>query len=1138
MVASFEKKSKPFNGRARSGKIVPEYIPNSDNGVESGDGVTAPRKQPTTVLETAAWLTNILGISPLPNCPQHAEKFGISPKSPCSMGWDGDIRTEQWKIWQKVRPPLIRQAKWWDKAKNKNADKNGIGAIAGLNHKGHYIEFIDIDAKHFDSQDECDRIIQEWENKFLILKECLRYRTPGGGYRYIIALSKKDEIFACVGAFNFEPDQEESIGEILHNNGGHSLFPPSVRADGKAYYWDRWFEYPPVVDSYSDIGLYPTLKAKDKDKPRSTPAVTTPNAARTTDEQSSDKEVRGNKTEFDQLIKDINATLELEEAFNWNGHNFIETTGDNGKKLKGNCPWHDSTSGTAFSCERLSDGTLVFDCPTCDGGNIFDYRHSLNAGSVVKARGKAFTGVLRELAGEAGLDCGFLDKPKKAKKVQKVAYNSEQNDPLVSAMQIAEKTLFNNGKIIKCFEDNFYQWEGNFYKLIPMKTIRKLVGDYWNNVSIEDEDGNIKYPFCDPRHTTKLINWVIDRKSIDYSELPEGINFINGVVKLDWSSKIPTPVIELHDPEKHYFFSEPKVSYHPAADPSDCNRMLTCLDSKHREILLKVLASSLDLKEVRKRIGARKIRTLFLIGEGNNGKDTLRQTITTIVGNKHLTGVSLMGFMAYDQGRQFPAAPLILSKINWPSETMTNTTSIDKSPSLKSFTTGDPLYSEYKNKDAIPYTPEGICIFNLNEYPNLTGTTQASKDRFAPIPFKKIYATGADFDPYNPDHVLGDVRFKEDPDFIADNVAPAFFNRLIKELQDLIVNGIDYSCTQETLQKIQFENNHLFEFSESIGLAAGNGAIRLNDIFSKLESYYKDQGILVIDDFNNRRWCDPVKPSDPYIKGVNNLFPKLKKLFPKIEKSKLTDPVSKRETTIIKGLQIVSKSAFTSPEGNQLIVKPLKNNLDGLTTDSLRTHYDKIESLPDKESKPSKPRRPTFSTFLKKIENTSYIVPENSQGKNNEKISVTSEKTGSPGSPGCGSVDVQGFEDLAKNESGSEVGLQEGKVGLHVGEFGGIVSDRTLDALTSQIKVVDPRELKQQLFTQEQMAENQIIEDIKSQILRLDNAKDHLDLKHTLDFQDFKVFRAIRAWLIKGDVKSDGTRESILPREFVDIWLS
>ncbi|PPJ64791.1 primase-like DNA-binding domain-containing protein [Cuspidothrix issatschenkoi] len=57
MVASFEKstKSNPFIGRPRSGKTIREtvYIPNpADWGVvESGDGVTAPITEPTTVLE-------------------------------------------------------------------------------------------------------------------------------------------------------------------------------------------------------------------------------------------------------------------------------------------------------------------------------------------------------------------------------------------------------------------------------------------------------------------------------------------------------------------------------------------------------------------------------------------------------------------------------------------------------------------------------------------------------------------------------------------------------------------------------------------------------------------------------------------------------------------------------------------------------------------------------------------------------------------------------------------------------------------------------------------------------------------------------------------------------------------------------
>ncbi|MFM6003231.1 MAG: DUF5906 domain-containing protein, partial [Sphaerospermopsis kisseleviana] len=280
---------------------------------------------------------------------------------------------------------------------------------------------------------------------------------------------------------------------------------------------------------------------------------------------------------------------------------------------------------------------------------------------------------------------------------------------------------------------------------------------------MKDDKPKITYPFAKPKIWKEILECAKTRLNVGSKNIQiPGINFTNGVVRINWDSGIPVPEFEQHDPNKHYFISKPEIAYNPSAQSEDCDKLLTCLDVKHREILLKVLAASLDLKEVRKRIGARKIRTLFLIGEGNNGKDTIRQTLSMILGNTHLTGVSLANFMEYDRGNQFQAGSLIRSKINWPSESTANTTSIDKSPSLKAFATGDPLYSEYKHKDPILYTPDGICIFNLNEFPNLTGTTQASKDRFAPIHFKKIYTTGSDFDPTNPDHVLGDIRFKED----------------------------------------------------------------------------------------------------------------------------------------------------------------------------------------------------------------------------------------------------------------------------------------------------------------------------------------------------------------------------------------
>ncbi|MBD2694839.1 DUF5906 domain-containing protein [Anabaena catenula] len=1092
MVASFEKTTKksPFAGRAVNIKThIAEVATSSlddiygevEEGIsyKAGAEIPAP-KQPVTAIETASWLINSLGISPVPNCPAKAVEFGKASraKSPMFVNWSGKVQPVNWQDWQDCIPPKELRKDWWE---GKNAIHNGVGAIANSkrNSKRHFIRMADTDAKDYAEGDyelevlaegeaikkgqkdiedckftqeerdqlyatlakRCEEDVKQWEEKYPILKLAPCYRSPNGGYRHFLALENEDPLFKNVSTFNHEPGQDKKHGEIVQ----HSLLPPSKLADGKGYEWVRWFEYPPVVENYESIGLFPTLKASDKKQPATPKIVVDPqvkNDDQTVETKGDDK--------FNQLIADTNNTLPLEQAFNWPGHNFIETTGKHGRKLQGNCPWHESSSGTAFYCERDGKGNLVYRCPACNaGGNVFGYRHSLKGGQIgLQPKGKEFIGVLRELAGEAGLDCSFLDKPKKStKKVQKVSYNNEQSDPLVSALQIAENTLFNKDKIVRCFEDNFYQWEGNYYKLIPMKTIRKLVGNYWNNVSVEDEEGNIRFPFCDPRHTTKLINWVIDRKSIDYSELPQGINFTNGVVKLDWTNNIPTPVLEKHDPDKHYFFSEPKVNYDPVANSNDCDKMLTSLDPNQRIILLKVLAASLDLQEVRTRIGARKIKTLFLIGEGSNGKDTFREAMTHIIGDNSITAASLNHFIDYDNGRQFNLASLIKSKINWPSESLAKTTNIDKSPSLKMFATGEPMYSERKGIDPEKYKPKGICLFNLNELPNLYGTSQAAMDRFAPIHFRKTFVTGSNFDPTNPNHVIADNRFKDDPNFITSKICPALFNYLIKALQDLITNGIDYSCTTELLEQIQQENDHLFEFIDSIGLKTGNGEVKLDDIFSKLENHYKDLGILVIDEFKNRRWSDPVKPSDPYIKGANNVYPRLKKLFPKIDKYTFTDPTTKRKTTFIKGLQLISESdriklpqPIPEPRQQQLLIAPLSrfDPLKGVTgkptTNPLETHYENLEPLPDKESKPSKPSKPTFSNFQKKIEISLLDPnPEPVNTPHNPKCPESTAiggESGFTGFTGSESVDIQAFEETAKNQTGFTVGLPDAKVGL------------------------------------------------------------------------------------------------------------
>ncbi|MBD1806174.1 DUF3987 domain-containing protein [Microcoleus sp. FACHB-SPT15] len=167
---------------------------------------------------------------------------------------------------------------------------------------------------------------------------------------------------------------------MLSKNGGHTLLPPTVGVTGKAYQWVQWSEYPPTIDQPEDIGLYP-VKKKTEVKPRSTVNDWT-----------------GGTTLTDLLRIEIYPRLSLDRAFSWHGHDFKQ----HGSKLKGNCPWHDSQSGTAFYTE-IKDGSPVWRCPACEiGGSVIEYRHRL-AGGNGSPRGSEFVELVKELAAEVGV---------------------------------------------------------------------------------------------------------------------------------------------------------------------------------------------------------------------------------------------------------------------------------------------------------------------------------------------------------------------------------------------------------------------------------------------------------------------------------------------------------------------------------------------------------------------------------------------------------------------------------------------------------------------------------------------------------------------------------------------------------------
>ncbi|CAA9221266.1 DNA repair protein RadA domain protein [uncultured Coleofasciculus sp.] len=213
---------------------------------------------PQTVRQTIEWLKR-LGRPPLPECPIEAAKQGKQPKQPCFL--DGRyLKTVDWKTWQDAMPlPEIIDA-WFANP------RTGVGTLGGFNGQ-HWLGWVDFDVKVFSSQEECDHTIATWQEQYPILKTTPRFRTPSGGYRFLIAWESEPVEFKANSKFTLEPEGAV-MGELLTKNGAHTLLPPTISING-SYYWESWAEYPPITSKPMDVGLYPVKNKQDARASRS-----------------------------------------------------------------------------------------------------------------------------------------------------------------------------------------------------------------------------------------------------------------------------------------------------------------------------------------------------------------------------------------------------------------------------------------------------------------------------------------------------------------------------------------------------------------------------------------------------------------------------------------------------------------------------------------------------------------------------------------------------------------------------------------------------------------------------------------------------------------------------------------------------
>lgn len=208
---------------------------------------------PQSIAQTIEWLHKILGRPALPECPQECERDCGVPggKAPAWINRSGKAIKVTWTPYQSQLPAQADLKKWF-------ALTTGIGTLGGgPNTQGHYIGFVDLDHKEgvFSSTEVFEARLHQWLSDYPLLQQSPRFRTPSGGYRVILAFTEKPDWTA----FSLDLDGQR-MGELLARNGGHTLLPPTLGANGIAYQWEYFVAYPPVVQRPEDVGIFPTRR--------------------------------------------------------------------------------------------------------------------------------------------------------------------------------------------------------------------------------------------------------------------------------------------------------------------------------------------------------------------------------------------------------------------------------------------------------------------------------------------------------------------------------------------------------------------------------------------------------------------------------------------------------------------------------------------------------------------------------------------------------------------------------------------------------------------------------------------------------------------------------------------------------------
>ncbi|MBP0016236.1 MAG: DUF3854 domain-containing protein [Cyanobacteria bacterium SBLK] len=432
-------------------------------------------------------------------------------------------------------------------------------------------------------------------------------------------------------------------------------------------------------------------------------------------------------------------------------------------------------------------------------------------------------------------------------------------------------------------DGQMHQWNGKYYEPVEDVAIEREIV-YWlkgyeEPIYIKGEISDRVYRYTKSHHVTEILKWAKQSTGIDPKLTnPKGLNLANGILKIKWDKEQLNYELIPHNPQQYYTYCSDTI-FDPDAPTEDCDKLLSVLEPDQRDIFLKLVAASVDLQTLRGFSKIGRIPAALCIGQGSNGKDSLRETVRLLFGNQGIGSYSFTDFKQYDRGTKFEIASLINNvRLSWSAEN-TKFLSLDNLISLRKAISGETMTSRSLHKEGKQFDCNTVFFFNVNELPLIHGDMTAIKSRYTILEFNKTIKKNAN---PNRGEIEEDPRFKHNKNFIKNNILSAFLNRVLDALSRLTEEGIDTTATEAAFEEARRENNHLITFCDDMGLVEAEGVqTPIKDIYDRLLWWYEHENGVLSFLGERKIWEEQTHPLDKNIKAINQLTPRLEKLFPR-----------------------------------------------------------------------------------------------------------------------------------------------------------------------------------------------------------------------------------------------------------------